>query len=45
VIYESGTGKFWHNEDGDSALVGAMAFATVKGLSNDYLVQAGWLSL
>jgi Ca2+-binding RTX toxin-like protein len=45
VIYESGTGKFWYNEDGDSALVGAMAFATVKGLSNDYLVQAGWLSL
>ncbi len=45
VIYESDTGKFWYNEDGDSALVGAMAFATVKGLSNDYLVQAGWLSL
>lgn len=45
VIYESGTGKFWYNEDGDSALVGVMAFATVKGLSNDYLVQAGWLSL
>ena len=45
VIYESGTGKFWYNEDGDSALAGVMAFATVKGLSNDYLVQAGWLSL
>ena len=45
VIYESGTGKFWYNEDGDSALVGAMVFATAKGLSNEYLVQAGRLSL
>ena len=45
VIYESGTGKFWYNEDSDSALVGAMVFATAKGISNDYLVQAGWLSL
>ncbi len=44
VIYESGSGKFWYNEDGDSALVGAIAFASVK-LPNDYLVQAGWLGL
>lgn len=41
VIYESGTGKFWYNEDGDSALVGAMVFATAKGIPNTYWVDAG----
>ena len=43
VIYESGTGKFWYNEDGDSALVGVVNFATVKGLSNIYLAEQGWV--
>jgi Ca2+-binding RTX toxin-like protein len=43
VIYESGTGKFWYNEDGDSALVGAMAFATVKGIPDTYWTAAGWM--
>jgi Ca2+-binding RTX toxin-like protein len=41
VIYESGTGKFWYNEDGDSALVGAMSFATAKGIPDTYWVAAG----
>jgi len=41
VIYESGTGKFWYNEDGDSALVGVMTFATVKGIPNTYWVDTG----
>ena len=41
VIFETGTGKLWFNEDGDSALVGALAFATVK-LPTDYLTQVGW---
>ena len=43
VIYESGTGKFWYNEDGDSALVGVVNFATVKGLSDIYLAELGWV--
>jgi len=41
VIYESGTGKFWYNEDGDSALVGAMSFATAKGIPDTYWVYVG----
>ena len=40
VIYESGTGKFWYNEDGDSALAGAMAFATIKGIPDTYWTAA-----
>ncbi len=43
VIFETGTGKLWYNEDGDSALLGALAFATVK-LPTDYLTQVGWTS-
>jgi Ca2+-binding RTX toxin-like protein len=41
VIYESKTGNFWYNEDGDSALVGAMPFLTVKGISDTYWMAAG----
>ena len=41
VIYESKTGNFWYNEDGDSALVGALAFANVKGISDSYWLAAG----
>ena len=41
VIYESKTGNFWYNDDGDSALVGAMTFATVKGIPNTYWVDTG----
>jgi Ca2+-binding RTX toxin-like protein len=36
VIYESSTGKFWYNEDMDSALVGVMNFATAKGIPLGY---------
>jgi Ca2+-binding RTX toxin-like protein len=43
VIFETGSGKLWYNEDGDSALLGALAFATVK-LPTDYLTQVGWTS-
>ena len=45
VIYESGAGKFWYNEDGDDALAGIMAFATVKGIPESYWVAAGVLSV
>jgi Ca2+-binding RTX toxin-like protein len=45
VIYESGTGKFWYNEDGDDALAGIMAFATIKGIPDSYWVAAGVLSV
>jgi Ca2+-binding RTX toxin-like protein len=41
VIYESGTGKFWYNEDGDSALIGALLFANAKGIPDTYWVAAG----
>ncbi len=41
VIYESGTGKFWYNEDGDSALVGAVLFANAKGIPDTYWIAAG----
>ena len=41
VIYESKTGNFWYNEDGDSALVGALMFANAKGISDTYWVAAG----
>jgi Ca2+-binding RTX toxin-like protein len=41
VIYESKTGNFWYNEDGDSALVGALLFANAKGISDTYWVAAG----
>jgi len=41
VIYESGTGKFWFNEDGDSALVGAVLFANAKGIPDTYWIAAG----
>jgi Ca2+-binding RTX toxin-like protein len=41
VIYESKTGNFWYNEDGDSALVGALLFANAKGISDTYWVTAG----
>ena len=44
VIYESKTGNFWYNEDGDSALAGALLFANAKGISNSYWVAAGVLS-
>jgi Ca2+-binding RTX toxin-like protein len=43
VIYESKTGNFWYNEDGDSALVGAMPFLNVKGISDTYWMAAGWM--
>ena len=43
VIYESGTGKFWYNEDGDSALVGAVLFANAKGIPDTYWIAAGWM--
>jgi Ca2+-binding RTX toxin-like protein len=45
VIYESKTGNFWYNEDGDSALVGALLFANAKGIPDSYWVAAGMLSL
>ena len=41
VIYESKTGNFWYNDDGDSALVGALLFANVKGIPDTYWVAAG----
>jgi Ca2+-binding RTX toxin-like protein len=41
VIYESKTGNFWYNEDGDSALVGALLFANTKGIPDTYWVAAG----
>ena len=41
VIYESKTGNFWYNEDGDSTLVGALMFANAKGISDTYWVAAG----
>ena len=41
VIYESKTGNFWYNEDGDSALVGALLFANAKGIPDTYWVDAG----
>ncbi len=41
VIYESKTGNFWYNEDGDSALVGALIFANAKGISDTYWIAAG----
>ena len=41
VIYESKTGNFWYNEDGDSALVGALLFANAKGIPDSYWVAAG----
>jgi Ca2+-binding RTX toxin-like protein len=34
VIYESGTGKFWYNEDMDTALIGVINFATVKPIAD-----------
>ena len=43
VIYESKTGNFWYNEDGDSALVGALLFANAKGIPDTYWVAAGVL--
>ena len=43
VIYESKTGNFWYNEDGDSALVGALVFANAKGIPDTYWVAAGML--
>ena len=43
VIYESKTGNFWYNEDGDSALVGALLFANAKGIPDSYWVAAGIL--
>lgn len=41
VIYESKTGNFWYNEDGDSALVGALLFANAKGIPDTYWISAG----
>jgi Ca2+-binding RTX toxin-like protein len=41
VIYESKTGNFWYNEDGDSALAGALLFANAKGIPDTYWVAAG----
>jgi len=41
VIYESKTGNFWYNEDGDSALVGALMFANAKGMPDTYWTAAG----
>jgi Ca2+-binding RTX toxin-like protein len=41
VIYESKTGNFWYNEDGDSALAGALLFANAKGISDTYWIAAG----
>jgi len=43
VIYESKTGNFWYNEDGDSALVGALLFANAKGIPDTYWIAAGVL--
>jgi Ca2+-binding RTX toxin-like protein len=43
VIYESKTGNFWYNEDGDSALAGALLFANAKGISDTYWTAAGWM--
>ena len=40
VIYESATGKFWYNEDADTALVGMLNFATVKGIPAAYWADA-----
>jgi Ca2+-binding RTX toxin-like protein len=41
VIYESKTGNFWYNEDGDSALAGALLFANAKGIPDTYWTAAG----
>jgi hypothetical protein len=41
VIYESKTGNFWYNEDGDSALAGALLFANAKGIPDTYWMAAG----
>jgi len=41
VIYESKTGNFWYNEDGDSALVGALLFTNAKGIPDSYWAAAG----
>jgi Ca2+-binding RTX toxin-like protein len=41
VIYESKTGNFWYNEDGDSALAGALLFANAKGIPDTYWISAG----
>ena len=41
VIYESKTGNFWYNEDGDSALAGVLLFANAKGIPDSYWVAAG----
>jgi len=40
VIYESKTRNFRYNEDGDSALVGALLFANAKGIPGSYWVAA-----
>ena len=41
VIYESKTGNFWYNEDGDSALAGALLFANAKGIPDTYWMAVG----
>jgi Ca2+-binding RTX toxin-like protein len=41
VIYESKTGNFWYNEDGDSALAGAMLFVNAKSIPDAYWTAAG----
>jgi Ca2+-binding RTX toxin-like protein len=41
VIYESKTGNFWYNEDGDSDLVGTLLFANVKGIPDTYWTAEG----
>jgi hypothetical protein len=41
VIYESKSGNFWYNEDGDRALAGALLFANAKGISDTYWISAG----
>lgn len=36
VVYETASGRLWYNEDGDAALVGALNFATVRGIPAAY---------
>ena len=41
TIYESKTGNFLFNEDGDSAIAGALLFSNAKGISDTYWIAVG----
>ncbi len=44
VIYEKSTGKLWYNQGGDGDFSDALAFATIRGIPDNYWVSAGFLS-